>query len=132
MNVLARLQEPKLGAIVFLNRIEHDRARGHIYAHGERLGGEQHLDQAHLKQQLDDLFHDRQYATVVNANAARQRLAQMGDLRYVLVVVAESGERLSYEHVHFALFGVRVEIETREERDVVVAAFARERECHHW
>ena len=47
---------------MFSDVIENDCSGRHVDAHGERLGGEEHLDETLLKEKLDDLLHDGQNA----------------------------------------------------------------------
>ena len=71
LNVFTGLEESKLGAIMFPNRVENDGPSRHINAHGECLGGEEHLNQAHLEEQLDDLLHNGQNTAVMDTDSTR-------------------------------------------------------------
>eukprot|EP00964_Phaeocystis_antarctica_P005195 scaffold2836_cov42-Phaeocystis_antarctica.AAC.1 len=45
---------------------EDDGARGHVDAHGEGLGGEEHAHEVLLEEELDDLLEHGQQARVVH------------------------------------------------------------------
>ena len=71
MNSPAR-QPPERAAVELAGAGEHHGLGGHVEPGRERLGREQHLDQALLEEQLDGLLQDRQQSRVVDADAAAQ------------------------------------------------------------
>ena len=64
--------------------LDHDRARRHVDADGERLGGEHHLHQALDEARLDDLLERRHHPGVVGGDAG----LELGEE----LAVAEHGE----------------------------------------
>jgi hypothetical protein len=84
LRVLARGERHAGLAVELLQLLEHDRARRHVDAEGQRLRGEDGLHQLLLEELLDDLLERRQEARVVGRDAALQALEPL--------VVAEDGE----------------------------------------
>ena len=70
LGVLPRGDGHPCFAVELLELLEHDGARRHVDAEGERLGREHDLDQLAQEQLLDDLFERGQQAGVVRCDAS--------------------------------------------------------------
>ena len=66
--------------------------------------------------------------SIVDFDSPTERFAQVNDLRYVLVLFAERGQRVANEHVYFALLARRVQVQAAQQVNIVIAAATRERE----
>ena len=102
--------------------------RRHVQAHGERLRGEQALDEVLLKEDLDHLLQDWQQAGVVHPDAALQQRQHVLDLREQLVVLAERVDRVGVHLLHKILLLVAVEVQLADLHRQRLALLLGERE----
>ncbi len=72
--------------------LDHDRSRRHVDPDGERLGGEDDLDQPFDETGLDDLLHRRHHARVVSGDPALQLCDELSEAEDVQVGVVEAAE----------------------------------------
>ena len=72
---------PEIRAVELARGSEHDRLRGHVDAHGERLRREEALHERLLKEDLNHLLQDGQQPAVVDTDATPQQRQQRDDLR---------------------------------------------------
>jgi hypothetical protein len=101
---------------------EHDGSRGHVDADGERLRGEQELEEALLEEDFDDFLDDGEQPAVVDADAPFQEREQRRHLRQRLVVVAQRLERRRVDLFDDVRLVRRVERRLVLERDGVALA----------
>mmetsp|Transcript_22013 Transcript_22013/g.70286 ORF Transcript_22013/g.70286 Transcript_22013/m.70286 type:complete len:419 (+) Transcript_22013:599-1855(+) len=73
LNVLAGSDPTEIEAVILSHGGKHHRFRRHVDAHGECLGGKEHLDEALAEQDLGDLLEDWQQAAVVDPDALLQQ-----------------------------------------------------------
>ncbi len=76
LHVFAAAQPSDADTVVFLERVEDDRARGHVDPERKGFGREEHLEQARGEHALDELLVDREHAGVVVADAVTTERAQ--------------------------------------------------------
>lgn len=111
LDVLARGQVAELAAVELADVCEDDRLGGHVEADGERLGGEEDLDEALLEEDLDDLFEDGEQAAVVDADAALEQGQDVGDLGQRAVLVRQARDGVGEDGLDRVALVVRVELE---------------------
>ena len=109
-------------AVEFARLREHDGSRGHVDADGERLRGEQELEEALLEEDFDDFLDDGEQPAVVDADAPFQEREQRRHLRQRLVVVAQRLERRRVDLFDDVRLVRRVERRLVLERDGVALA----------
>jgi hypothetical protein len=76
-------------AVPLRQLLDDHRARRHVDAQGQRLGGEHHLAPAGREQLLDALLEGRQHAGVVGGHAAREALEEVVVAEDVQVLVGD-------------------------------------------
>eukprot|EP00982_Pelagococcus_subviridis_P004461 29192-Pelagococcus_subviridis.AAC.1 len=79
LRVLSGREQTHLRAVELLRGREHDRLRGHVQPHRERLRGEETLHERLAEENLDELLHDGQQPAVMDADAL---LEQRQNLRH--------------------------------------------------
>ena len=86
-------QQAAAGAVELQHLADDDRARGHVDAQRERVGGEDGAQLARLEQLFDQQLDLRQQARVVDGDAARQEASeQQRDLAQLAVGRREVGQ----------------------------------------
>jgi hypothetical protein len=128
LDVLASGEVTEVATVEFTNGGEDDSFGGHVETDGERLGGEEDLEETFLEEDLDDLFEDGEETTVMDSDTALEERQDVLDLGQLTVVVGEVRDGVGEDGVdHVALF-VRVELELRHLESETFALALREGE----
>ena len=113
LDVLARRERPEFFAVKLADVVEDDRLGRHVEADRERLGRKEHLDQALLEENLDDLLENRQQAAVVDSDAAFEERQQALDLRQIPVVLRKGVDCILKDRLDEIALVIRIELELR-------------------
>lgn len=111
LDKLARGQVAELVAVPLLHGGEHDGAGGHVETDTKRLGRKEHLEQALLEQDLNDLLENRQQAAMMDADPAAQQWENVLDLWQCTVLGAQRVDGVGEHGLHHIALLVRVELQ---------------------